>query len=656
MYRLQRHLISHDESAGLRKFKCNDCDKAFKFKHHLKEHIRIHSGEKPFGCANCGKRFSHSGSYSSHMTSKKCISAGIKLNRSTKMDKTLHNSHKRNTFLPQSIQSQPNVGNFGLTGPSRNDDTGLTPNSNGNAFMAMMPKCNGLDPMAIFALRNFPNPFFPAMLDPRNVQYNPYSIEHMFAAQMALGNDVHNNKTVSPQHSDLEDMIEEVTEDVSNGPTKLVMDVDDYCNDEEEIKRKSLSPNVCDNSSSISSPRPPVKTEIKCEDDTDVAAERNDELKCGRCDKVFNHRTELAQHETVLCTMIKSHEDALTAAKVAAFNANYNNPNNMPMHSGSEDERKVRVRTAISEEQQNILKDYYAVNPRPNRDEFRSIAAQLSLDSRVVQVWFQNNRSRERKLNNMGYSKQQQQSQSQPHSAPHQPQHQYTNGTAATTVNNNNNVRKLSSGSATVPFNMTQSVLNNQLSPTYSRSRSPVLDDQPLDLSIKKESSSHSTPSSSPRHGTALLPSDEVMNLSRKSLPHYSPYVIPNAALGFVPMERLIQMAPEMARNSVMSMKPSESLSPASDNRSWKDEMNYGDDHYSNASVQHQSLSQASSHKRSYVKQDPEGEGQFICDQCDKAFNKASSLARHKYEHSGECAFSLLIYYYCLSLNFACKL
>ena len=36
VYRLQRHMISHDESALLRKFKCSECDKAFKFKHHLK--------------------------------------------------------------------------------------------------------------------------------------------------------------------------------------------------------------------------------------------------------------------------------------------------------------------------------------------------------------------------------------------------------------------------------------------------------------------------------------------------------------------------------------------------------------------------------------------------------------------------------------------
>lgn len=61
-------------------------------------------GEKPYECSNCKKRFSHSGSYSSHLSSKKCLSGGGSGNGA------YFNGHSHPGYLFPSPSSPPVAG------------------------------------------------------------------------------------------------------------------------------------------------------------------------------------------------------------------------------------------------------------------------------------------------------------------------------------------------------------------------------------------------------------------------------------------------------------------------------------------------------------------------------------------------------------------
>lgn len=596
--------------------------------------------------------------------------------------------------------------------------------------MPMLNKYSNYDAMNAAFLASLPSFYGMGPIDPRTAALTPYNFHRLLEmtsnnAQHSIdmlrsgskNGDRHNNKTPS-LHSDPEDMIEEVTDDmgedvdaeISDETSKLVMDIDEDEQTEAERSRQ-ISPMLSEstylnippiasiterekssNPTENMSPRSVLSHSVEIKEERSPTP-KSEDLACSRCNQKFNHPTELVQHEKVLCGMFRNHEAiADSIAMQQAFN----------MHSGSDDEndemqkgtsdaeRKVRVRTAISEEQQIRLKEHYALNARPNREEFRSIAQRLSLDARVVQVWFQNNRSRERKMNSLGYLK-------------------------------------------TSTFDTAyQSVLSNSVA---ARSRSPVVPfvvesqtDEPLDLSVKKESA-NSTPSEmlSSEINSDLRNSNlnnnnnnnhsahEAMNLSRKAsespkspmpypsqqpshhhaqtllpqqpspramqqfygasmsshhlqrsggpqdyfsrqtpspneaVPRFNPYAalsnaaLSNAALGLVPMERLLQMTtPEVARNPLMQFKTAvDSMSPGSEKRSsWKGGDESRSSHEDDLSQHHlQMLSSKRSSSGAGKQQqplEPEIEGQFICEQCDKAFSKQSSLARHKYEHSGE--------------------
>lgn len=66
-------------------FKCTICDKNFKKKEYLRDHLKIHSGHKSNTCSYCGETFMHRASLARHRQ-KYHLPIIEKINVSVKMD------------------------------------------------------------------------------------------------------------------------------------------------------------------------------------------------------------------------------------------------------------------------------------------------------------------------------------------------------------------------------------------------------------------------------------------------------------------------------------------------------------------------------------------------------------------------------------------
>jgi hypothetical protein len=63
---------------------------------------------------------------------------------------------------------------------------------------------------------------------------------------------------------------------------------------------------------------------------------------------------------------------------------------------------------------------------------------------------------------------------------------------------------------------------------------------------------------------------------------------------------------------------------------------NDNDRHSLSSANSDEAIATASLSSQGHASTAADSDGQYTCDRCDKVFGKLSSLARHKYEHSGE--------------------
>ncbi|XP_071101323.1 zinc finger protein 1-like isoform X2 [Haliotis cracherodii] len=511
VYRLQRHMISHDESTDLRKFKCPECGKAFKFKHHLKEHIRIHSGEKPFECPNCGKRFSHSGSYSSHMTSKKCWVMNMKgrrVDRNGNNEGVMYYRSPGQTFN-DSLQSPP-------------------PGSYPQQFLKYDPRNAGLP--SYFSPNLTSSPVRPLGMVAYSLYPDGKPSGHVLPPPKLSPPTIECPKP-PPCSTSPVSRAPQISPDVNSNTQLLNLAASEKKVEGPETIKVKQEPDEANKGSRANSPH----ESAKCETTGEFEHKTNSigEMMCRFCSTGFKSPVELHQHERYLCKLNK--DIVLRMAHLETSRSSPNStvsdasrhptPNGSVGDAGTDEEeaedgkeetnqgdKKYRMRSLISDQQLQFLRAHYQINPRPGKQELIKIANEIGFSKRVVQVWFQNMRARDRRKGkdvpyfpNMARFK----------AADELPV--TTTASAYIPVVPQPFASALSASQSSTPSpKLNGQLTSHSLPPTINKPQTSLSNqDQPLDLTVKRQppkAHCNSTPSPTPSYSE-----DQALNLSCKS-------------------------------------------------------------------------------------------------------------------------------------------